>query len=486
MSLPGDDTSASSDLWRWSATSLRDAIRTGEVSATEVVSAHLARGAAVNESINALVEISADEALDTARELDSRSPETRTGLLHGVPVAIKDNTDQAGHRNTNGLAAAADNVAAADASVVVALRASGAVFVGRSNLPAFGLRWFSENDLFGRTLNPWTKDRTPGGSSGGAAAAVAAGIVPVAHANDIGGSIRYPAAVCGVAGIRPTVGRIPKWSAPSMVNLAPSLAETVMAVEGPIARHVNDLRVALEAMSRYDPRDPACLPVPYRDEPPLAARAKVGVVREIPGVQTCAASLEAVEKAAGWLREAGYDVIDLDVPDIADAHHLWQLLLFEELRTGLPELSERGGEQLRESLANNFAIAEPVWGPRPTLGDFMQGYTRRNELLSRLESRFTDVPLLLTPASAALAPLHGADHGPLEAAKALMDAQWPMTFVPCLGLPGATVPTGVVDGLPGSVQLVGGRFRESWILDAAQAIEDRAGVITPIDPFPAR
>lgn len=479
-----DETSASSDLWRWSATSLRDAIRAGQVSVTEVVTAHLTRGAAVNESINALVEVSADEALDTARALDSRPPEMRGGLLHGVPVVIKDNTDQAGHRNTNGVVAAAGNVAAEDASVVAALRASGAVFVGRSNLPAFGLRWFSENELFGRTLNPWTKDRTPGGSSGGAAAAVAAGIVPVAHANDIGGSIRYPAAVCGVTGIRPTVGRVPKWSAPSMVNVVPSLAEAVMAVEGPIARHVRDLRIALEAMSRYDPRDPASLPVPYRDEPPLAAGATIGVVREIPGVQTCAANLQAVENAVGWLRDAGYQVVDLDVPEISDAHYLWQLLLFEELRAGLPELSEQGGDQLRQSLANNFAIAEPVWGPRPTLDDFMQGYTRRNDLLSRLESRFTDVPLLLTPASAALAPLHGADHGPLEAARALMQAQWPMTFVPCLGLPGATVPTGVVDGLPGSVQLVGGRFRESWILDAAQAIEDRAGVITPIDPFP--
>lgn len=477
---------ASGDLWRWSATALRDAIRGGEVSVTEVVSAHLARAAAVNPSINALVEISADEALATARELDSRAPEDRDGLLHGVPVVVKDNTDQAGHRNTNGIVAAAGNLAAEDAAVVARLRAGGAVFVGRSNLPAYGLRWFSENELFGRTLNPWTADRTPGGSSGGAAAAVAAGIVPVAHANDIGGSIRYPAAMCGVTGIRPTAGRVPKWSRPSMVNLAPSLAETVMAVEGPIARHVTDLRVALEAMSQYDPRDPASLPVPYRDEPPLGAGSRVGIVRRIPGVQTCAAGLEAVERAAGWLREAGYEVVDLDVPEILEVHRLWQLLLFEELRPALPEFAEHGGEQLHRSLVHSFAIAEPVWGPSPTLDDVLRGWTRRNELLSMLETRFIDVPLLLTPSSAAPAPLHGADHGPLAEAAALMDAQWPMTFVPCLGLPGATVPTGVVDGLPGSVQLVGGRFRESWILDAAQAIEDRAGVLTPIDPFPAQ
>ncbi|MBI4940809.1 MAG: amidase, partial [Actinobacteria bacterium] len=385
MSIRADLTT-SSDLWRWSATALRDAIRRGDVSVTEVVSAHLDRAAAVNASVNALVEVSADEALDTARALDARPAPSRTGLLHGVPTAVKDNTDQAGHRNTNGIAAAADNVAARDASVVAAMRAHGAVFVGRTNLPSFGLRWFSENELFGRTLNPWTRDRSPGGSSGGAAAAVASGIVPVAHANDIGGSIRYPAALCGVAGIRPTVGRIPKWAAPSAVNLAPSLAETVMAVEGPIARHVHDLRVALEAMSQYDPRDPASVPVGRLDEQPLPAGARVAVVRDVPDVQTCAAALDALDTAAGWLKDAGYEIVELDVPEIAEAHRLWQLLLFEELRPALAELSERGGEQLGDSLVNNFAIAEPVWGPAPTLEDVMQRHGEMATELRALES----------------------------------------------------------------------------------------------------
>ena len=477
-----DRTDEPSDLWRWSATALRDAMRDGRVSVTEVVSSHLGRCDEVNGSINALVEVSAEEALTAARDLDARPHADRDALLYGVPTAIKDNTDQAGHRNTNGIVSAADNIAAEDASVVAALRASDAVLLGRTNLPAFGLRWFSENELFGRTLNPWAPERTPGGSSGGAAAAVAAGIVPVAHANDIGGSIRYPAAVCGVAGIRPTVGRVPKWSASSPVNPPPSLAETLMAVEGPIARHVADLRVALAAMSAYDPRDASSLPLPYRDEPALPGGARVGVVRRIPGVETCPTSLQAVDDAAEWLRDAGYEVLDLDVPEVADAHRLWQLLLFEELRVKQSEMSGLGGAQLRDALANNFAIAELTWGPRPTRDDFMQGHTRRNELLSLLETRLVDTPLLLTPASAVPAPEHGADCGPFEDASTLMQGQWPMTFVPCLGLPGATVPTGVVDGLPGSVQIVGGRFRESWILDAAQAIEDRAGVLTPVDP----
>lgn len=479
-------TERPSELWRWSATALRAAVRAGEVSATEVAEAHLDRCAQVDPAINAMVEVSRDEALARAGELDARPGDARDGLLFGVPTAIKDNTDQAGHVTSNGLVAAAENVASEDASVVAALRASDAVFIGRTNLPAFGLRWFSENDLHGRTLNPWTPERSPGGSSGGAAAAVATGIVPIAHANDIGGSIRYPAALCGVTGIRPTIGRVAKWAAPSPTAPPASLGENLMAVEGPIARHVADLRLALAAMTTYDPRDSASLPLPYRDEPALPRGARVGVVRAVPGVETVAANLAAVEAAADWLRDAGYEVVDVEVPEILDAHRTWQRLLYEELRPARAEMAEIGGRDLAASMANSFAIVDDVWGGPASLAEFMDGYVRRNQLLSRFEQRFLDTPLLLTPASAVLAPLHGADCGGVDDARALMEGQWPMSFVPCLGLPGATVPTGVVDGLPGSVQIVGGRYRESWILDAAQAIEDRAGTLAPIDPVGGR
>jgi amidase len=255
-----------------------------------------------------------------------------------------------------------------------------------------------------------------------------------------------------------------------------------MAVEGPIARHVKDLRIALRAMSAHDPRDPASLPIGYRDEPALPAGAKVGVVREVPGVETCQENLRAVDEAAGWLEEAGYRTVEMNIPEIVEAHRLWLLLLFEELRIGAPEMMALGDADLRQAMEYNFAVEDAAWGSNVTLETFLRGHTRRNELLSLMESHFTDVSLLLTPFSAARAPEHGADAASLDRASQLLWAQWPMTFVPCLGLPAATVPTGVVGALPGSVQIIGGRFRESWILDAAQAVEDRAGVITPIDP----
>ena len=484
MASSTDNTNVPSDLWRWSATALRDAMRSGEVSVAEVTEAHLERSDAVNPALNAVIASSADEARATARELDQRPSSDRDGLLFGEPLTIKDNTDQAGLANTNGLVAAADNVVEADASLVGLLRGNDAVFVGRTNMPSWGMRHFSENELFGQTRNPWSPDVTPGGSSGGAAAAVAAGIVPLAHANDIGGSIRYPAAVCGVAGIRPTAGRVPKFAAPSLVNPAPSLCESIMAVEGPIARHVADLRLGLRAMSGPDMRDPSSVPLPYVDEAPVAPGATIGVVRAIPGVETSAASLQAVEAAASALRDAGYRVVDVDVPEIAEATQLWSFLLFEEIRPHLAEMREHAGAQLNRSMDHNYAYVAEHWGANPTLADFIAGHTRRGELLSSIEAKFQEHHLVLTPASAAPAPEHGADCDTYERAVEFLDVQWPMFFLPCLGLPGATVPAGVFGGMPEAVQLVSGRFHESWILDAAQAIEDRIGLVTPIDPFP--
>ena len=206
----GERANPPDELWRWTGVEMGRGIRTRRGSSREATESCLSRIEEVNPRLNALVEVSAEEALGMADAADRAvGAGEKLGPLHGVPVSIKVNTDQAGHATTDGVVAFKDNVAEVDSPQVGKMREAGAVFVGRSNTPAFSYRWFADNDLHGRTLNPWAEGRTPGGSSGGASSAVASGIMPIAHGNDVGGSIRYPAYACGVAGIRPTVGRRP-------------------------------------------------------------------------------------------------------------------------------------------------------------------------------------------------------------------------------------------------------------------------------------
>ena len=191
---------------------------------------------------------------------DARRRGDVLGPLHGVPVTVKVNVDTKGRATTNGVVAFKDNVATEDSPVVANLRKAGALIIGRTNTPAFSVRWFTENDLHGRTLNPWSREHTPGGSSGGASSAVAAGMGAIAHGNDLAGSVRYPAYCTGVVGLRPSFGRVPAFL-PSAKEERP-LSMAMMSVQGPLARNVADLRLALQAMSAGDARDPWWVPAP--------------------------------------------------------------------------------------------------------------------------------------------------------------------------------------------------------------------------------
>ena len=238
-------------LWRLTATDLSALIRTGQVSAREVAQSALDRLDAVNGRINAVVEHRPEEVLAQADAVDAaRARGDALGPLAGVPVTIKVNVDQRGFATTNGLRLQRDLVAADDNPVVANLRRAGAVLLGRTNTPAFSLRWFTTNLLHGETKNPRDPALTPGGSSGGAGAAVAAGIGAIAHGTDIAGSVRYPAYACGVHGLRPSLGRIPAWNASSPER---GIGPQLMAVSGPLARSIADLRLGLHAMAAADP-----------------------------------------------------------------------------------------------------------------------------------------------------------------------------------------------------------------------------------------
>ncbi|MBV8914994.1 MAG: amidase, partial [Acetobacteraceae bacterium] len=291
----------SDEIWRLSATQLADRIRWKAISAREAAQAALARLEAVNPLINAVVDHRPEEVLADADAIDARiSRGEDVGPLGGVPVTVKVNVDQKGFATTNGVTLQRDLIATEDNPVVANLRRAGAVLLGRTNTPAFSLRWFTDNRLHGRTRNPRDPSRTPGGSSGGAGAAVAAGIGHLAHGTDIAGSIRYPAYACGVHGLRPSLGRVPAWNRSGPER---TIGPQLMAVSGPLARTVADLRLGLHAMAQPDPRDPWWTPAPL-EGPPRATRAALcfrpGGLAIVPEVEAALQDAGRRLEAAGW------------------------------------------------------------------------------------------------------------------------------------------------------------------------------------------
>jgi amidase len=465
-------------LWAWDAVELAQAIRSRTVSAREAVSACLDRLAAVNPRINAVVETLAEEALADAAAADEALGRGETvGPLHGVPVTIKVNTDQRGRATTNGVVAYRDVIAAEDAPPVANWRKSGAVLVGRSNTPAFSWRWFTDNALYGATLNPWHSGITPGGSSGGAAAALAAGIGALAHGNDIGGSIRYPAYVCGLVGIRPSFGRVPSFNATAPEERP--LTSQIMGVQGPLARRVRDLRLGLAAMSEYDARDPWWVPAPLTGPAPRQP-IRVAFTCDPGGAGVAPSVAAAVRQAADWLAGAGYAVEERAPPDFTAAVELWNLILGTETRHAMLPAVERFGDDGVRRMARFFdGLAPPL-----DLPGFSRALARRATLLRAWMMFFEEYPLVLMPVSCEPPFPAGFDRGDAAALTRLVTAQRPQFPPAVLGLPAISVPTGIVDGVPIGVQLIAGRFREDLCLDAAEAIEARAPMPTPIDPRP--
>lgn len=467
----------SDELWRWSGAELALAIRTGAISSREALASCLGRIAAVNPKLNALVEVLAKQAGQAADEADRR---VRAGEavspLHGVPVITKINSDQAGLATTNGIEALKRVIVEEDSPQVACLRNAGAVIVGRSNVPAFSYRWFTTCEAHGRTLNPWDEQRTPGGSSGGAAAAVASGMVPIAQGNDIGGSVRYPAYACGITGIRPTTGRIAGVTAPA--NIDHPLSVQYMLVQGPLARTVEDLRLAFEVMSAPSDRDPLHVSAPLAG-PPLQRPIRVGLLRHLGTAPSDPAIVAALETAARYLEDVGYVVEEIELPLLAEAYRLWWLLAMEDFRPVMPLVANAGDPAMLQAANTYYEIAAQWWGKAPDLNAYMGGFARRGTLMRQLSQFMTRYPLILLPVSSELAFEQDADLKGIERCRQLFEAQAAMMAIPCLGFPAISVPTGLHRGFPVGVQLLGQRFREDTLFDAAEIIESRAGVLTP-------
>jgi amidase len=462
--------------WAMTAHALARAIRQREVSCVEAICDSLARIEAVNPQVGAVAEVCAEEALHAARRADRVLAQGDTvAPLHGVPVTVKINVDQAGWATTNGVVAYKSVIAAHDSPVVANLRRAGAIVVGRSNTPAFSMRWFTDNDAHGRTLNPHDASITPGGSSGGAAAAVAVGMGAISHGNDQGGSIRYPAYACGVYGLRPSFGRVPAFN-PSAAVERPTIVQ-LTSVQGPLARNVADLQLALQAMSARDVRDPWWVPAPL-SEPDAHRPRRVALLDKLPGTAVEPAVTEALARAAKALERAGYEIEHACPPRFQEAADLWLTLTLGESRLLVePALMRDADDAMRR--AYRFMDHH---APRLDQPGLLRALASRSGLMRSWAGFFEDYPLLLMPTSWTEPFAADLDQRGEETMRGILQAQSALLSVAVLGLPGLSMPMGIRQGRPTGVQLVADRFREGLCLAAAEVIEADVGAVSVVDP----
>jgi aspartyl-tRNA(Asn)/glutamyl-tRNA(Gln) amidotransferase subunit A len=436
-------------------------LRAGDLSPREAVASSLQRIERLEPALNAFVSVRGEEALAEAAALE-RS--TERGPLHGVPVAVKDVIDVAGARTTAASRILADNVATADATVVARLRRAGAVVVGKLNTHEFAFGATTTSPHFGPARNPWDTDRVCGGSSGGSGAAAAAGMVAGTLGTDTAGSIRIPSALCGVTGLRPSTGRV------SNRGVVP--VSWTFDTVGPIARTAEDCALLLEAIAGGDPDDPASVGAPA---PPAYGEAldagvrglRIGLVSHLldgaePAVAAC------VEAAVQELVALGARVERIDASFLRETEVVTQLVMLPEAATAhLPwlraRLDEYGADVRARLLAGLLLPATAT----------ITGQRARRRLYARARELFVRHDVLAAPAMPVTAPRIGQDDVELAGAsvpyrRALMPFNSPWA---CLGLPAASVPCGLVDGLPVGLALAGRRLEEETVLRAAHAFQ---------------
>ena len=463
------------DIWRLPAQELAGLIKSKKVSAKEAATSALVRLDAVNPAINAVVDHRPDDVLSQAAQVDAAIARGEdVGVLAGVPVTIKANIDQAGFANTNGLKMQAALIAKDNNPVVDNLRKAGAVILGRTNCPAFCYRWFTTNLIHGNTKNPRDPSITPGGSSGGAGAAVAAGIGHIAHGTDIAGSIRYPAYANGVHGLRTTLGRVAAFNAALPER---TIGPQIAAVSGPLARTIGDLRIGLAAMSMYDVRDPWWVPVPLEGLP-MPKRAAVCVNPE--GLDPVPEVRAAVVDAAKRLERAGWIVEEVtSLPPLKEAAELQTKLWLGDNYEGQLAAAEREGDPgALACLHGNKSKVFPF--DALTLSKIL---TRRATLARDWSLFLEKYPVLLMPVSGELPFPDQLDTRDDASFARVWRAQLPQIAIPFMGLPGLTVSTGLVGRVPVGVHVVAGRYREDLCLLAGEAIEAGGTPPSPIDPF---
>jgi len=461
-----------SELWRLDASEIAARVGSRDLSAVEVTEQSLQRLQDVNPAINAVVQTLSEQAMAAARAVDaSIAAGEAVGQLAGVPVTVKVNIDQQGCANTNGIRIQRDHIAEHDSPVVSNLRKAGAIIVGRTNTPAFSMRWFTRNSLHGHTRNPRNTALTPGGSSGGAAAAVASGICAIGHGTDIAGSIRYPAYACGLHGLRPSLGRVPA------INLSlpdRHIGAQLTAVSGPIARSIEDLRLGLAAMSAASELDPWWVPAAF-DQGSFVKRAALCIHPD--GLAVTDEVAAALRLAAQQLSDAGWKIVECDTPPMREAMSLQLLMWMSEYHyTG-------GAAVIKEDDPDaNFVYAQLLENcETPTLASLMEALQQRLRLAREWQQFLTEYPILLCPVSAEAPFPDLLDIESPESFARVLQAQMTQIALPLMGMPSLSVAT-AAGSAPMGVQLVAARFREDVLLAAGADIEARnpsVGIANP-------
>jgi amidase len=456
-------------IWQASAVEIATGVREKRFSCSEVMVSVVDRIREMNPKLNAIVIDLTDHALAEAAAADRALKNgAEAGPLCGVPVTIKVNVDQEGQATTNGLAAFANVIAPSDSPLVRNLRRAGAIIVGRTNTPELSMRVTTVNPLHGRTWNPWHPDASPGGSSGGAGVAAAAGFGPIHHGNDIGGSLRFPAFTNGVTTLKPTPGRIPAFN-PSATTERGLLAQ-LTSVQGAIARTVADVRLATRVMAAGDPRDPFWVPAPFDGEP-LAKPIRVAVARNSHGYPIHPGITQLIDRTKVYLSDAGYDVVEVEPPSIMEPARGWFTVLLTELKGLLgPTVDQFGSDEVRRLFSWYYELGRIL-----DLDDYRAGLADRTRMMRDWNIFLDAYPLVLTPFL--MRPTFAWDYDAqgMTQAKDLFEASIYSYGINYLGLPAGVVPIDLVADLPAGVQIVGRRFREDVILDAMGAIEQRAG-----------
>lgn len=461
------------DLTFLPAVTLAQSIREKKLSAVEVAEAHLQKIERLNAKLNAFVEVDAEQVRREARDADAAIMSGKAlGPLYGVPISIKSSIEVAGMKCEAGTRLRTGVVAAQDAPLVSRLRQAGAIVLGMTNTPEMLMAWETDNALYGRTNSPWDLERTPGGSSGGEAAAIAAGMSAGGVGSDGGGSIRVPAHFSGICGLKPTPGRIP-----STGHFPPSGGPfALIGVVGPMARTVADLKLLFEVMQGPDDGESCAAPVPIRwPDAEQVKSLRIGYFEDDGRTPVTTEIRGAVRTAAERLRQAGFDVAPFRPTGLEEARMLWKQF-FVKIGGMLidPMFSGREGDcssMLRQFLA--WSEAEPELSGETLL----QGWIRRDTLRAEFLAQMRQYPILLCPAAAIPAFHHSERSWTVDGKTVEYLDSWSYTeWFNLLGNPAAVVPVSQTqEGLPIGVQIVGRPWEEEQVLSVAAALESGCG-----------